>query len=196
MIYFIRMQGISNLSEVLGDFSIAKPNSARRFLPFSEPGQEEKLVDGFEKLVNNFHKQFLLRSEARKIQLNDNNSNKLEIYRKFWKDEETLQDDQELLLKSVQNLRKKIEIDQNEETKELCLEIYSYCCMHPFGLLDPVIGLSDTSLQWYKIFQNKVSEMNSLNQFLGTEREQANIGNILPSKIFNLCLIVQILLFK
>ena len=131
--------------------------------------------------MDNFQKQFSLRSATLKNQFDEYKSYKLRIIQKFWKDVGTLRDDQELIHKSVQNLWNKIEEDQQQEARELLLEIYSYCCMHPFGLLDPVIGLSNTSLEWYKIFRNKVTEMNSLNEFLGKEREEINIGKILPS---------------
>lgn len=144
--------------------------------------RRERLACGFDKLMNNFHRQFSCRSDALKNQLD--NSNDLGITEKFWKDVQTLRNDQTLIFESLLSLRKKIEDDQNQETKELCLEIYSYCCMSPFGLLDPVIGLSNTSLEWYKIIQNKMSEMKCLNEFLSNEREEIHIGDILPSNQF------------
>ena len=145
------------------------------------------LDDLTKKLIQNFSKQLLWRSKKFNEQFDDDAppSNELECIRKFGREVRALRQDQEHVLEGVQNLWNKIEEDQEQEVRELRLQIYSYCCVNPFGLLDPVIGSSITSLEWYKIFQGRMFEFNnSLNEFLGKEREEINIGKILPSKLF------------
>ena len=93
-----------------------------------------------------------------------------------------LQQDQEEELESIQILRDKIqEVEQDEESRELQSEIYSHCCKNSFGFLHPVIGMSDTSLEWYKVIKDMVPQMKHLDEFLKRERTEKNIGKILPS---------------
>jgi len=111
--------------------------------------------------------------EEHKRQLKENNNNQL-------------RKDQEEELEGIQKLRDKIlEGDQDEESRKLRLEIYSHCCRNSFGFLHPVIGLSDMSLEWYKVIRDKVPQMSHLDEFLKRERTDRNIGKILPSNFFS-----------
>jgi hypothetical protein len=100
-------------------------------------------------------------------------------------DSDELRQDQEEELEGTRTLQNKIEENQDEETRQLRSEIFSHCCKNSFGFLHSVIGVSDTSLEWYKIIQHIVPRMNTLDEFLKKERTENNVGKILPSN-FNI----------
>jgi len=74
---------------------------------------------------------------------------------------------------------------KDEESRKLRSEIVLHCSKNSFGFLHPVIGMSDISLEWYKIIRHIVPQMKHLDEFLKRERRERNIGRILPSNCFS-----------
>ena len=97
---------------------------------------------------------------------------------------EELKKEQEMELLSARSLREKIEGDLNQDTRELRFEIYTHCCKNSFGFLHPMLGFTDTCLEWYKIIRHMVPRMKYLDEFLKIQRTKTNIGKILPSKFY------------
>ncbi len=137
---------------------------------------------GTDCIIDEFSKNSLVDFEDLEKNLKADHERQLSKLRQEAKNQAaTLSKDQELEQEDIRRLREKITEDNNKETKALRLEIYKHCCENSFGFLHPVIGLSDISLEWYKVIQNMVHKMKHLDEFLKRERTERNIGRILPS---------------